>query len=1212
MTSVKDEKSEEGQPPPHPLLSTGTSQPLGRPPLPPSHHQRVATIGTHSVVFFPEAPSADSSAASPPRKSSGSLSLSPQRRSTDPSISEHGEISQNFEKHLTFHDVVPSSLEAEADAAILSALEHNSRSNQQSHFHPTSTIINNSAEATQRIQQLLLDQSNPELYVPDLILPVLENSVPTRERAGTTGTFDPPPIFRSHRRLATAPGFSIPSPVVFDAPENVGLVPEFAPKPSHSPRHRRGQSRMFDLATQLRDLHEGSIPVDVGGGYLKNASDHAPTNKWAEVAQRVSLGTLHPSNATSTATTMPPVVSESDRMIEDIKHIFGHEGIPSPVSCCDNVDDSRRERIKTAENISAENDIEMNTPNDETVAATVDPTKEAAIDGKLNILSQLANGLRGKGKMNRNKKQKQSSNHRNAKNYELFKDFISTKKESMVRYMVTCWFCFILPALTTSAILFYGGNPQVNGGASYSYWLQFICRQVITFTMSKAFEVFFIEFLCLRTRISVRHFGPFFTLMMVQARGWPYSLTFWCVLDFCILYGDAPFSKHWLFFQEPLAMFNASNPSGDIVYNNWYMRALLAGITAGVCTTAKRVVVGTNLGKHSYANYGRQLEKLMQKMLLIGEVAYLSKEIEEAAYLISQENYRASGTMYGWDFGTMKKNSSDEDDYDEEEADEDEEQDSTSEGEALAIEESFMAFNKEKQDSDQGQNMSWMKYRKDTGSSWSGAKSHRTIHDPDPESMEVLKEKQEQKEKRKQKQHDKAVASLQMSPVDGFKNISFLQSSERKKILHLLEKWVEPEIKIKMSDRVTILDVLQFRLAISCMDDNRPFSPSFGLARKREECVESACAVYKRLMAHTPNAICLPFETLCLVALDNEGKMDEEKLKALVRLFRPNRSGDLTMLDFIKSCDKAYKATRLFQASIANSSQIDAAYESLINVVFYFILGLICLIILDLDPVQLFLSFSGIFLSFAFMFGSAGAKYFEGILLIAVRRPYDIGDRIALSFPNNDVDANGSMTWFVEKVTLFTTTVRLAATNEVATLANGSLADSRIINGARSPKATVYIHVKFSVDIPYEHVKLFRSAVEVFVKARPREWVSLNAMRAIRVETDLGFIEYSISLTHRSSFQDMGAILQSKADATSYCLELSKKLNMKFTAPAMPVTLGLDQTASALFRQHGFDQTSIESFPDGLSRDSVSMDTPDIQAVNDLFIPQSLPEKKIN
>jgi hypothetical protein len=179
------------------------------------------------------------------------------------------------------------------------------------------------------------------------------------------------------------------------------------------------------------------------------------------------------------------------------------------------------------------------------------------------------------------------------------------------------------------------------------------------------------------------------------------------------------------------------------------------------------------------------------------------------------------------------------------------------------------------------------------------------------------------------------------------------------------------------SDRVTILDVLQFRLAISCMDDNRPFSPSFGLARKREECVESACAVYKRLMAHTPNAVCLPFETLCLVALDNEGKMDEEKLKALVRLFRPNRSGDLTMLDFIKSCDKAYKATRLFQASIANSSQIDAAYESLINVVFYFILGLICLIILDLDPVQLFLSFSGIFLSFAFMFGSAGAKYFE-------------------------------------------------------------------------------------------------------------------------------------------------------------------------------------------------------------------------------------------
>jgi small-conductance mechanosensitive channel len=45
----------------------------------------------------------------------------------------------------------------------------------------------------------------------------------------------------------------------------------------------------------------------------------------------------------------------------------------------------------------------------------------------------------------------------------------------------------------------------------------------------------------------------------------------------------------------------------------------------------------------------------------------------------------------------------------------------------------------------------------------------------------------------------------------------------------------------------------------------------------------------------------------------------------------------------------------------------------------------------------LFLSLSSIILGFAFMIGGASAKYFEGILFILVRRPYDIGDRIHVS-----------------------------------------------------------------------------------------------------------------------------------------------------------------------------------------------------------------------
>jgi small-conductance mechanosensitive channel len=193
-------------------------------------------------------------------------------------------------------------------------------------------------------------------------------------------------------------------------------------------------------------------------------------------------------------------------------------------------------------------------------------------------------------------------------------------------------------------------------------------------------------------------------------------------------------------------------------------------------------------------------------------------------------------------------------------------------------------------------------------------------------------------------------------------------------------------------------------------------------------------------------------------------------------------------------------------------------------------------------------------------------------MLVFLREPYDIGDRIALSDVEEDTKSSGSSTWFVEGVTLFTTTVRYATTNEVASLANGSLANSRIINAARSPKANVQVYMKFSVNVPYERVQVFRKDVEAFVKALPREWIALNSIRATRVETELGYIEYSVCLTHRKSWQELGVVLQSKADVTGHCLEVSKTLGITFEAPPMPVTLGLDEiTAELLFLRREFD-----------------------------------------
>jgi hypothetical protein len=96
-----------------------------------------------------------------------------------------------------------------------------------------------------------------------------------------------------------------------------------------------------------------------------------------------------------------------------------------------------------------------------------------------------------------------------------------------------------------------------------------------------------------------------------------------------------------------------------------------------------------------------------------------------------------------------------------------------------------------------------------------------------------------------------------------------------------------------------------------------------------------------------------------------------------------------------------------------------------------------------------------------------------------------------------DTSNTGSPGWIVKDVDLFTTTVVLGATNEVATYNNGSLANFRIINAARSFRAVLGFETKFPIDCPHEKIELFRTIVEEFVRARPREASELPDLLAV-------------------------------------------------------------------------------------------------------------------
>jgi hypothetical protein len=176
-------------------------------------------------------------------------------------------------------------------------------------------------------------------------------------------------------------------------------------------------------------------------------------------------------------------------------------------------------------------------------------------------------------------------------------------------------------------------------------------------------------------------------------------------------------------------------------------------------------------------------------------------------------------------------------------------------------------------------------------------------------------------------------------------------------------------------------------------------------------------------------------------------------------------------------------------------------------------------------------------------------------------------------------------------------------TNERATLSNGSLANSRIINATRSPQAWLYILLKFSVDVPYEKLQLFHSAVEQYIRNRPREWLSLNSFRATRVEADLGFIEYIVVVQHRESWASWGALMLSKAHLSSFSLELSRKLDIRFKSPPLPVDLSVVNHVNTMDPTALMNQDSTLSLSPGSA--TLTSLTADLASLQAKFMPVS-------
>jgi hypothetical protein len=115
-----------------------------------------------------------------------------------------------------------------------------------------------------------------------------------------------------------------------------------------------------------------------------------------------------------------------------------------------------------------------------------------------------------------------------------FWQFLKPRIKRIKFFLGITIFFVIIPAVTIAAILFYTGNPYLGReGASTSWLVLFLSRQVVTFLLAKATEAIIIDFLSLQLRLAVRLVGPMVSLLLVQSKGLPFILFGWGIFNFC-------------------------------------------------------------------------------------------------------------------------------------------------------------------------------------------------------------------------------------------------------------------------------------------------------------------------------------------------------------------------------------------------------------------------------------------------------------------------------------------------------------------------------------------------------------------------------------------------------------------------------------------------------------------------------------------------------
>jgi small-conductance mechanosensitive channel len=215
------------------------------------------------------------------------------------------------------------------------------------------------------------------------------------------------------------------------------------------------------------------------------------------------------------------------------------------------------------------------------------------------------------------------------------------------------------------------------------------------------------------------------------------------------------------------------------------------------------------------------------------------------------------------------------------------------------------------------------------------------------------------------------------------------------------------------------------------------------------------------------------------------------------------------------------------------------ALSAVVNTATLVVLVVLVSLILEVPVVQVFVPIGTVVVSLSFAIGSALSNIVSSLIFVA-SRPYDVGDRVAVScaFPDE--------TLLVRRVDVLSTTF-LRVTNRQVQVPNWVLLSSNIENFRRSPLAVMRLELVVSVTTSAGQLEGMRRRVNAYLETQPLSWKPACTIRASMLRDQS--IVLTLWASSRFPWQDTPKLFKATFALWLHVLAAARELGISFRAP---------------------------------------------------------------